>query len=403
MLAPALAAAENRVQASIAATAGATDNAFDAGSDGTTAEPRADGFAGVDPQLLFITDTRRLTSVLSVAASLRQYLNESQGNRRSVTGGWSLEYLAAPTWRVSGNAALSFADVAAFDPTDVGTAVPAGGGTFVTFAGTGTVAKDFSQILRAVETFGVTGYLPQGDSSLQTQSFGLHDGLEVQLSSKRDALGFTLTTDVHRYDPPSLPTVTDVSVALGSEWFHELSAFWGTLVGAGLAMTFAEDTSPLSPVAHVGIRYHQDISSAELRLAETVSSNPRLGATFTSSEATVRAELRPSRIFAFGVVGSGARSSAIGEDSIVYLVNGELRASWLPRDNVSVDISYALLHQVNESGTLAIPDLSRNTVTLSVRFSYPDHRPTPRFIDLGGLGVRQSEDIDIEQAERAPQ
>jgi hypothetical protein len=403
MLAPAPAAADSRVQASIAATAGATDNAFDAASDGSTAEPRADGFAGVDPQLLFITDTRRLTSIVSAGASLRQYLNESQGNRRSVTGGWSVVYLAAPTWRVGGNAALTYADVAAFDPTDVGTAVPAGGGTFVTVAGSGTVAKDFSQSLRAVETFGVNAYLPQDDSPLQTRGVGLHEGLEVQLSSKRDAFGFALSTDVYRYDPPSLPTVTNVSVTLGSEWFHELSAFWGVLAGAGVAMTFAEDTSPVTPVGRIGFRYHGDLSNAELRLAETVSSNPRLGATFTSSEASVRADVRLGRFFALGVVGSGARSSAIDADSIIYLVNGELRASWLPRDNLSVDLSYALLHQANESGTLAAPDLSRNTVTLSVRWSYPDHRPTPRVIDVGGLGVRQSEDVDVEEAERAPQ
>jgi hypothetical protein len=75
-----------RAQLTVAATAGATDNA--------TAAPSATGagdvFYGIEPTLALILETPRWASTLSLLGSVQQYRTYTEADTRSLRGRWEL-------------------------------------------------------------------------------------------------------------------------------------------------------------------------------------------------------------------------------------------------------------------------------------------------------------------------
>jgi hypothetical protein len=103
--------------------------------------------------------------------------------------------------------------------------------------------------------------------------------------------------------------------------------------------------------------------------------------------------------FAVRLMGGGAHDKVFAESFDVFSARAEAGVRFKARDNLDFDLAYAFLFQKPTDPTPLVPELIRNTVTLSVRGFYPDRRQRALPFLQQGLRVRESEEVERAEVE----
>jgi hypothetical protein len=400
------AAGDSTLQAAVAGATGYTDNATSVPS-GEASQRQSDVFASVDPSLTLLIDQPRLVATLSVEGSFRRFWSATEADSKSARAAGSLGWEATPTVHLAWDLFGLVGEQSSFEQIGVLGPVPQGGGTYAQAATGGSLFKDFTATWRGSTTLRLTLFEPLDDASAQTRSVTVEGGVSAQLSFKRDAAAVTVNTAVSSVDARTTTTTTmavpaqlSETVTLQLSWLHELGTFWGLTAEGGASLVFTESGTTAAPLAKLTLGYRRELTDLELAVAENVASNTLIGLTSLRTDATLRAITRFGDSINLKALVGAAHDEAIGSSLTSNSIRSEAGITYKPRENFELDLVHTFLYQKPTEPSLLVPELLRNTVTLTFRCYWPDKRPATFAFMQQNLRVRQSEEWDQTEAQR---
>lgn len=214
-------------------------------------------------------------------------------------------------------------------------------------------------------------------------------GLELGLEYARpvDVYGIAIGTTYFksltlRDRTVTLPVTDQLVTTLNARWRHDLSSEWSTnlTAGVGVASELGGDSTPF-PVAGAGLTYAGELIAATLELNHSQFVSLESAQTYVSDTvaAAVGIPITEQRPFGFNV------SSSLGHNrQLIDAGNDEAANVWLSEASVGYGPSFLTLElraqhfeQFGGGATaVALPDLSRNVVMLTLSSMFPERERT---------------------------
>lgn len=389
--------ADERLQGTVSATTGYTDNILSA-SDPPQAGmrgPEADAFSNVSPGLILSIERPRVAHVLQYLFTANLYLEHSEANsytnRLSWQAAWSLTPLAQ---LLTGIAAIQ-GELHTFD-----TSVP--GATdvqplpepelFINVQANESYLWDFSQRWHLAQTLLVGYHRSLADVPLTPDTYDVNSLLTVERAWKYDAAAAIARVNFTRSD--YLDEMGELSnredqllYGLEARWRHDIGNYWSSELRAGAVMVSPigdEDADTAGPVPSAAaiLRYLHPEGTATLTAQRDVRVNLFTGSTYVANEAQLYAALpfdaasRRWTITGRAAYQLGRTVSLDGDPEELQTTIFQLDATLATEVVRGVDLALRYQYHNQENEEIPMPeqpigDYQRQTLLLTLSFTYP--------------------------------
>lgn len=375
----------------LSAGAGVTDNA----NLEEDAEAVGDGFSQISPGLIYIRRGLRAIHSFAYRFDAQLYFEHSEANSYSNQLSWDGLFLLAPRLRMRLLANVSQGESNNFQLVSDQPgleAAPNGGVAFISTAVGQGFTYEASQSLTLDESLLFRTSFPL-DTDEQSRAYDISNVLTGDKAWQRSALGAryrtTLFVSEEETDAEGMVTVPgQKQIITGPEIIgrRDIGEAWGAeLALGGIAVFDVEaDAGPVyQPTVAAAIRFTTQRGSVRAGYNRNATPNLLVGEVFLNDQVDVGADyplLVEERVFLRGTVGAirarrllvSDEGDEIGDTGMVYLADAAI--AWQAMDNLALNLRYTFRKQTSDD-VASIPELTANTVLLSVSGSYP---PLPR-------------------------